>query len=92
MNDPSRRADLPPPTFHLDSGALRFWVATPAGATIGAILSPRVLHHRFHARMDGSDAVAIYETHREAIDAAVLRRVSGGSIEPVMLREHDLPA
>jgi len=35
--------------------------------------------------------VTLYEAHRGEIDAAVVRRVSAGSIEPVMLRENDLP-
>ena len=91
MNAPLGAAGLPQPLFHVDSGALRFWVATPAGTMVGAIMPRHVLHHRFQALMDGSDAVAIYERHREEIDAAVLRRVGGGSIEPVMLRENDLP-
>jgi hypothetical protein len=82
---------LPQPWFHDDSGSLRFRVRLPSGLTIGASLSRQALHYRFQARVDGSDAVATYEAHREEIDAAVLRRVSGGSIEPVMLREYDLP-
>ena len=91
MNQPLEHAELRPPSFDPDSGSLRFWVAMPAGPPIGAILSRQVLHYRFHARIDGSDAVTIYETHRGEIDAAVVRRVSAGSIEPVMLRENDLP-
>lgn len=83
---------MTPATFHEDSQALRFWVELPSGAPIGAILPRRVLHHRFQALMDGSDAVTIYETHRGEIVAAVLRRVAAGSLEPVMLRESDLPA
>lgn len=83
--------DTPAASFHEISGALRFWVAMPSGPPIGAILSRQVLHYRFGALMDGSDAVATYETHRGEIDAAVVRRVAGGSIEPVMLRENDLP-
>ena len=82
---------LPPPTFHQDSGGVRFWVATPEGLPIGAILSKQVLHYRFGAQPDGSDAVAMYEANRGEIDAAVLRRMTSGSIEPVMLRENDLP-
>jgi hypothetical protein len=31
-----------------------------------------------------------YQAHSEEIHAAVRRRVANGSIEPVMLREHDL--
>jgi hypothetical protein len=82
---------VPPPLLHRDSGSLRFWVMLPAGQPIGASVPWRVLHYRFDARLDGSDAIATYEAHRSEMDAAVLRRASSGSIEPVMLREHDLP-
>ncbi len=91
MTDPAAPAALPPPLFDQDSQALRFWVALPSGAPIGAILTKQLLHYRFEAQPDGSDAVALYEAHRSDIDAAVLSRVRSGSIEPVMLREHDLP-
>lgn len=84
-------AALPLPFFHPDSGAVRFWVQVPGAVPIGAIVAKQVLHYRFGAQLDGSDAVATYETHRAEIDAAVLGRVGSGSIEPVMLREHDLP-
>ena len=82
---------LPAPSFHQDSGAVWFWVATPGGQSIGAILSKQVLQYRFHAQPDGSDAMTTYEANRGAIDAAVMCRVSAGSIEPVILRENDLP-
>lgn len=82
---------LPPPWFHEESGTLRFRVRLPSGLTMGASVSRHVLHYRFQARLDGSDAVAAYETHRADIDAAVLRRAAGGSIEPVILREGDMP-
>lgn len=88
------RADgsaLPAAYFHPDSGAVRVWVQVPGGEPIGAILSKQLLHHRFDAKPDGSDAVAVYTAHRREIDAAVLSRVRSGSIEPVMLREYDLP-
>jgi hypothetical protein len=91
MTQPLESGGMPAAAFHEDSGALRFWVAMPSGPPIGAMLSRQVLHHRFRACIDGSDAVAIYETHRPEIDAAVVRRVVAGSIEPVMLRENDLP-
>jgi hypothetical protein len=91
VSDEVARGPLPPPSFHPDSGAVRFWVAMPAGQPIGASLSKQVLHYRFDAQADGSDAVATYEANRSEIDAAVMRRVNGGSIEPVMLRENDLP-
>lgn len=91
MNAPVASAVLPAPFFHEDSGAVRLWVQVPGGGPIGAILSRQLLQHRFDAKPDGSDAVATYTAHRAEIDAAVLARVSSGSIEPVMLREHDLP-
>ena len=91
MTDPTAAARLPAPFFHQDSQAVRFWVQVPGGAPIGAILTKQLLHYRFEAKADGSDAVALYEKHRSDIDAAVLSRVASGSIEPVMLREHDLP-
>lgn len=82
---------MPPPSFHEESGAVRFWVQVPGGKSIGAILTKPVLLYRFNAKPDGSDAVATYQAHRATIDEAVLSRVASGSIEPVMLREHDLP-
>jgi Protein of unknown function (DUF1488) len=91
VTDPAAGATLPPPFFHQDSETVRFWVEVPGGAPIGAILTKQLLHYRFDAKPDGSDGVALYEKHRSDIDAAVLRRVASGSIEPVMLREHDLP-
>jgi hypothetical protein len=86
------RVTLPPPFFRPDAGDLCVWVALQAGPPIGVILSRQVLQYRLQAQPDGSDAVARYEAHRNEIDAAVLRRVAAGSIEPVILREHDLPA
>lgn len=91
MSD-SPDGNVRPPYFHLESGALRFWVDLGGGARMGASISTRVLHYRFKGDLDGSDAVAVYQEHRAAIDAAVRRRIASGSIEPVMLREADLPA
>jgi hypothetical protein len=83
---------LPEPFFHEDSGAVRLWVRTASGAAVGAILRREVLHHRFKsaAAASGADALQAYRTHRDEVDAAVLRRVAAGSLEPVLLREHDL--
>ena len=78
--------------FHDDSGAVRFWVRTPAGVRMGAIVRKSVLHYCFREAESGADALKIYQEHRQAIDAAVLRRIASGSIEPVMLREADLGA
>jgi hypothetical protein len=83
---------LPPPLFRPDPGDLCVWVALPDRTPIGVILSRQVLLYCFQARPDGSDAVVRYEAHRAEVEAAVLRRVAAGSIEPVILRENDLPA
>jgi hypothetical protein len=81
---------LPPPEFHASTDALRFWVRTSDRSSVGASVSRLVLHYRFKGLQDGSDAAAVYAANRALIDAAVLRRLSSGSLEPVMLREHDL--
>lgn len=81
---------VPAPQYHADTDALRFWVTLSNGAVVGATLSRQVLHYGLQGRLDGSDAVAVYQAHREQADAAVRRRVAAGSREPVMLREHDL--
>jgi hypothetical protein len=83
---------LPEPFVHEESGAVRFWVQAPAGAMVGAIVRKDVMHYRFKAPASGIDAMKTYETHRSEIDAAVLRRIAGGSIEPVILREADFDA
>lgn len=91
MTTPDERSPLPAPSFREDSGAVWCWVEMPDGQRIGAILSKQLLQFRFKAKPDGSDAVATYEAHRGEIDAAVVRRATAGSREPVMLREFDLP-
>lgn len=78
------------PAFHAETDALRFWVLTPQEVWVGASVSSSVLHYRFQGQRDGSDAALVYAAHRQAIDAAVLRRVATGSREPVMIREFDL--
>jgi hypothetical protein len=82
----------PPPFLHDASGDVRFEVLLDDGASIGASISMRALHYRYRASLDGADAVATYTAHRGDIDAAVRRRFAAGSLEPVMLREHDLKA
>jgi hypothetical protein len=75
--------------FHEESGAVRFWVRAPAGGWMGAIARKQVPRFRFGAMENGDDALKVYQDHRHEIDAAVLRRVAAGSIEPVILREAD---
>ena len=86
--DPLEHA-TPAAFFHEDSGAVRLWVRTQAGACLGAIVRKEVLHYRFGASADGVDALKTYQDHRQEIDAVVLRRIAAGSLEPVMLREAD---
>lgn len=80
---------LPEPFVHDESGAVHFWVQTPAGDMVGAIVRKAALHFRFRAAASGADALTTYQAHQAEIDAAVLRRIAAGSIEPVILREAD---
>lgn len=92
MVNASDDPDMPPaPFFHDASGALRFWVLTGEGRFIGATITREALHFLFQGKISGDDAVATYLQHHREIDDAVLRRVAAGSIEPVMLREADMP-
>lgn len=89
----------PPPHafFHVDTAAVRFWVDVDGG-WVGAILRESILFHCFGAeRGDSAEsaqagAMRAFESHAEEIAGAVRRRVAGGSIEPVLLREADFPA
>ncbi len=80
---------LPQAYFDDAAGAVYLWVRTAAGIPMGAMLRKQVLHFRFGAALSGDDALKTYQHHRTEIDAAVLRRVAAGSIEPVLLREAD---
>ncbi len=79
------------PYFHDDSAAVRFWVDVD-GATVGASVSKSTLHYRYMPQRSDDEPLATYLAHQDEIDAVVRRRVAGGSIEPVMLREYDLRA
>lgn len=80
---------LPQPYFHAESTAVRFWVEV-AGLPVGASVGKAALHYRFNPGKQDDDALATYLANAAEIDAVVRRRVAAGSIEPVMLREHDL--
>ena len=77
------------PFFHADSGTVRFWV-TVDDQPVGASISQQTLHYRFRPTSQGEDPMETYNSFTADIHAAVRRRVAQGSIEPVMLREHDL--
>jgi hypothetical protein len=77
-----------PPFFHEASDAVRFWVLVE-GDWVGATISRATLHYRFRPHSRDEDPLGTYRAFSQQIDAAVRRRVSTGSIEPVMLRESD---
>jgi hypothetical protein len=83
---------LPQAYFDDSAGVVYLWVRTDAGFPMGAILRKEVLHFRFNADLSGVDALTTYQQHRPEIEAAVLRRIAAGSIEPVLLRESDFGA
>ena len=82
---------LPESYFHDDSGSVRFWVRTDAGVVVGASIRKETLQYHYRVVIGGAkDALNTYGAYREEIDAAVMRRIAKGSIEPVMLCEPDL--
>jgi hypothetical protein len=81
---------LPQPFLHDDSGAVRFWVDVD-GHPVGASISKATLHYSFAAGRSDDEPLATYLAHADTLAEVVRRRVAAGSIEPVMLREHDLP-
>lgn len=77
------------PYLHTESDSVRFWV--PIGATwVGATISRLALHHRFRPEATDEDPMETFRMFQQDLHAAVRRRVAGGSLEPVMLRENDL--
>jgi hypothetical protein len=77
------------PYFHTETGAVRFWVPID-DQLVGASISRETLHYSFRPGVQGDDPLETFNTYASDIIAAVKRRVAQGSIEPVMLREHDL--
>ena len=86
----SGTAPVDPPFFHEASGTVRFWVLID-GQPMGAGISRDILRYRFRPGAQGDDPMEIYAQYADQLEAAVRRRVAQGSIEPVMLREFDLP-
>jgi hypothetical protein len=79
------------PFFHPTSGTVRFWVLID-DLLIGASIGKETLHYRYTPQLTGEDPLATYTQNAAEIDAAVRRRVAGGSREPVMLRDFDVRA
>jgi hypothetical protein len=80
-----------PAFFHQPSGTVRFWVLVD-GQWVGASIGKEVLHYRYKPNMRDDDPLETYNANALEIDATVRRRVAGGSIEPVMLRDPDMRA
>lgn len=78
-----------PTFFHEASETVRFWVDVD-GREMGASVGRMALHHRYRPNAQGEDPLETFRENRADIEAAVRRRVSQGSLEPVMLREYDL--
>jgi hypothetical protein len=79
------------PYFDQGTATVRFWVQVD-DRVVGASVGKATLHYRYHARMTDDDPLATYMQNAAEIDAAVRRRVAGGSRDPVMLRDPDLGA
>lgn len=78
-----------PPYFDEPSSTVRFCIlvnGNPFRASIGSA----ALHYRFRPTATGDDPLETFKANEREIEAAVLRRVAGGSLEPVMLREFDV--
>ena len=78
------------PFFHPESQEVRFCVAVGA-TSVGASIGKATLHYRFCPDARNDDPLQTFTAHAGEIEAAVRRRVGAGSLQPVMLREHDLP-
>ncbi|MGJ7512162.1 DUF1488 family protein [Variovorax sp. GT1P44] len=78
-----------PPFFHDASGAVHFWVPID-GQLVGASIGKETLHYCYRPTATDDQPLETYQLHAHEIEAAVRRRVAGGSVEPVMLRDYDL--
>jgi len=77
------------PHFHEASRSVRFWVPCGESGT-GASIGQETLSYCFlGGHPITENPLKIYVTHQARIHAAVIRRVSAGSREPVMLRPND---
>jgi hypothetical protein len=80
---------LTAPYFDEPSSSVRFCIlvnGSPFRASIGSV----ALHYRFRPTATGDDPLETYKANEREIEAAVRRRLAGGSLEPVMLREFDV--
>jgi hypothetical protein len=78
------------PFFHQASQEVRFYVQV-SGGSVGASIGKATLHYRFCPESRTDDPLQTFAAHRSEIESAVRRRITAGSLQPVMLREYDLP-
>jgi hypothetical protein len=91
MNTPVEVQPTDTPFLHEASGTVRFWVDV-GDQSVGAIIGKETLHYRYAAQRTDDDPLSTYLSNASEIHAAVRRRVAGGSVEPVMLRDADIRA
>jgi hypothetical protein len=78
-----------PPYLDEPSSTVRFCVLVD-GNPLRASIGTAALHYRFRPTATGEDPLETFRANEREIEAAVLRRLAGGSLEPVMLREFDV--
>jgi hypothetical protein len=76
---------------HEGSESIRFWVQVD-DKRIGASVKKSALHFRFAPNAVDEDPMSTFRKNQACLEEAVRRRVAGGSLEPIMLREPDLPS
>ncbi len=77
------------PFLHEASGTIRFWVLID-GELVGASVTRESLHYRYRPDGREEDPLETFKANSAHLEAAVRRRVAGGSLKPVLLREFDL--
>lgn len=78
-----------PPFFHEPSGSVHFWVPID-GEFVGARIGRETLHYCYRPSASDDEPMDTYALHSQEIDDAVRRRFAAGSVEPILVREHDL--
>jgi hypothetical protein len=81
------------PFFHEASEQVRFWILVEE-EWVGASVSKQALRMRYQRNpllnAPNEDPLVTYLAHAPEMEAAVRRRLLGGALKPVMLRERDL--
>jgi hypothetical protein len=71
------------------SSTVRFCILV-SGSPLRVSIGTTALHYRFRPTATGEDPLETFRANEREIEAAVLRRLAGGSLEPVILREFDI--